>query len=81
MLRLVRLPLSNRSEVLPEDNSFIKRFDEMTEDEKREVLLPEAIQAGYLNQASVPFNLLIPEARSTLLAHRLFTVIASSRSQ
>ena len=77
----VGLPLSNRSEVLPEDNSFIKRFDEMTEDEKREVLLPEAIQAGYLNQASVPFNLLIPEARSTLLAHRLFTVIASSRSQ
>ncbi len=77
----VGLPLSNRSEVLPEDSSFIKQFKEMEEDEKSAVLSPEAIQSGYLNQARVPFNLLTPEARSTLLAHRLFTVIGSSRSQ
>ncbi len=69
------LPIAQRSNRMPEDANTLRRWSDMSTDEK-------GMYTDTSNNAeSIPFNALKPEAKQTMLAHRLFEVNARSADQ
>ena len=73
------LPVKDRDTKLPEDSQSLRKFAEMSLDEKRLYLTDQAIEQGFDSASEVPFNRLSDDTKATLLANRLFTAIAQSR--